>query len=269
MKKINEIKKDRALDKTSVVESALRGLAQGATFGFADEISAVAKSATDDFKTYEEAIEEERDLYDAARGSHKAVSIAAESAPQIVLSVLSPLIKSKAVAKAIPNLKNFEQAQALGFLTRNDDVIAGALTGLGHGEGFYDKAALGVGGAMLAKLFNRAGEKVAIKADKYIKKDSSDVADTIFAKAWDKDKDAIGILNKYNRYREVAGDTAVNLDEIIGTTKEGAKMASMFGKSPIKIAIAKTMAIKPDRYITKGINAIAIQQLSRNKYGKD
>ena len=53
-------------NKTGMVEAALRGAAQGLTFGFADEITAAAESAFTD-KTYDQAVAERRAAYEKAK----------------------------------------------------------------------------------------------------------------------------------------------------------------------------------------------------------
>ena len=59
-------------EKASVLESGMRGLAQSATFGFADEITAMLESAVTD-KTYEQAQKESEQAYlEAARENPKA-----------------------------------------------------------------------------------------------------------------------------------------------------------------------------------------------------
>ena len=64
-------------DGPSKVESAIRGLAQGASFGFADELTALGESAFTP-KTYQQALAESRANYKSAEETNPATYMASD-----------------------------------------------------------------------------------------------------------------------------------------------------------------------------------------------
>lgn len=102
----------------SEFESGVRGLAQGASFGFADELTGGIESLLTD-KTYEEARNESRANYDAAR----------EENP---LSYAAGEVGGSVATAFVPGLGALNAAKGAGLATRAGLAAAqGGLSGLG------------------------------------------------------------------------------------------------------------------------------------------
>jgi hypothetical protein len=133
----------------SKTESALRGAAQGASFGFADEIEAKLKSLTGN-KTYEQLIPEVRQKYDQAAEQNPYSYYGAEIAGGLVVpvpgtSLLTAPLKAKKLAGAakaaskvepgdITKFKDIFSLNRLGNMAL-EGATAGALYGAGASTG--------------------------------------------------------------------------------------------------------------------------------------
>jgi hypothetical protein len=158
----DEMKAHEEASLPSKLESGLRGLAQGASMGFADEITGGLESAFTD-KTYDQARDESRAAYHAAEkqnpGSYLTGQLAGSVAPLAIPGV--GIAKGAGTAAAIG--KAAVTGGVLGGLTgvgtsEKDNLggIAGdALTGAGIGS------LAGVAGTGGSKLVQAAAPKVA------------------------------------------------------------------------------------------------------------
>lgn len=134
----------------SARESFLRGGAQGATFGFADEIEGAVKTPFSD-KSYEE-------LRDLARAEYKAAedvnpktfmtgdALASIAVPGASLKALSKVDKAKKLLDSYKNASKLKKGATI--------LGAGAVegTGRGEGEGVIEKTSDALFGAGLAGL---------------------------------------------------------------------------------------------------------------------
>ncbi len=109
-------------EQPSMLESGLRGAAQGVAFDFADEITAGAEALFTD-KTYDEALGESRANYKAAREANPW-TYGLSSAGAGVASSLVPGLGLASSVRAAPTLKNAITA----------GMAAGAISGAGASE---------------------------------------------------------------------------------------------------------------------------------------
>jgi hypothetical protein len=126
-------------EKPGALESVARGAVQGATMGFADEISGAIESLLSG-KSYEQARDESRANFKAANDAHPWLSLAGN----VVGSVPTALLPGGGVAKlatagAISGIGGSEAKDAAGVLS---DAATGAVIGGG----------LGVAGKALGKI---------------------------------------------------------------------------------------------------------------------
>lgn len=128
----------------SQTESGLRGAAQGASMGFADELTAALESASGSLglvpdKTYEQAVSESRNAYKAAEQANPNTYLAGQLAGGIGSAVLAP-----AAAATIPG--RIAQAAGMGAVAGygmnenrdqalQDIAVGGAAGGLAAGVG--------------------------------------------------------------------------------------------------------------------------------------
>lgn len=121
--------------EVSQIESALRGAAQGASFGFADELTgAVESGLINPEKTYEQARNESRANYQQAQqanpGTYMAGNIGGAIAPALISGGTSALGSGLATAGVIGSAG----AKTIAGLAAQG-AIQGGLQGLGESEG--------------------------------------------------------------------------------------------------------------------------------------
>lgn len=144
----------KAAPDVSMIESGLRGAAQGATMGFADEISGLAESALTD-KTYEQARDESRANFEASQTANP-------------IAYGTGNVAGSAATLAIPGL-NAAKGASLA-MTAGKAALQGGLAGIGGSEatglglvGDATKGAViggalgGVGGVVANKLSQARG----------------------------------------------------------------------------------------------------------------
>ncbi len=119
----------------SKTESAVRGFAQGASLGFADEISGAAESLFSD-KTYEQARNESRANFDAARKANPGSYTAGEVGGSIATAAI-PLGGTATLAKAVQTgarigaINAYGQSEADNAKDAIRDVAVGSVMGAG------------------------------------------------------------------------------------------------------------------------------------------
>jgi hypothetical protein len=152
----------------SQTESALRGAAQGASFGFADEIEARLKSLLGD-KTYEEIIPEIRQRYDKAAEQNPYSYYGAEIAGGLAVPVpgttlLTAPLKAKKIAGAAKSasLSNAALEGAVGGALYG----AGSSTGADAAEVAKDVATGAVVGGVAAPVITKGLEAAKQGASK-------------------------------------------------------------------------------------------------------
>lgn len=133
-------------EEPGIVEAGARGVAQGATFGFADELTGALKAAFTD-ESYASARDKSRAAYAAAEAAHPI----AYGAGELAGGIAPTLIPAGAALKAVGlGAKAVEGAEALGGAARvAHDVGTGAAYGaanaLGSSEAGIDSKAGGFG----------------------------------------------------------------------------------------------------------------------------
>lgn len=121
----------------SMGEAALRGLAQGATFGFSDEAEAALKSLKGD-KTYKEALAEVQAEYDIAEREHPGVSLIGNIGGGVVTGgALSALTKLKTVSNLLKGAGTLGKAAVKGTkiesMAQKSPALAKSLEAAGKG----------------------------------------------------------------------------------------------------------------------------------------
>jgi len=137
------------VEEPSMLESFARGAEQGLTFGFGDEINAALEAATSD-KTYDQAVQESRQAFDAASAANPITSIvgniAGGIAPASMLSKLvgggAALARSGVIGQNASKLDKI--AKAIQYGSKGQGSIHG-LAAAGAVEGALGGAALGAG----------------------------------------------------------------------------------------------------------------------------
>lgn len=166
----------KASQEISKLESLLRGGAQGASFGFGDELTAGAESLLTD-KTYDQSLAESRANYKASEEQNPGMTLAgniiggigggaAMSAVAAPLAGVAGLSKLAGTAKAVSTLDKLKNAAKLG-------AGMGAVTAAGTSEeSLMDKpmalagdvalggAVGGIGGAALSKTGQVLGKGI-------------------------------------------------------------------------------------------------------------
>ena len=150
--------KMKAEEEVAGPESALRGVAQGVTLGFADEISGAVESAFTD-KSYEQARDESRANFEVARAANPAAFLSGEVVGGIASGIasggLGAGLKGAAVLGTIAGVGNSEEDEIEKQLT--DAMVGGTLGVAGHGIG----SVLGKGANRIAKAFRETVEEEA------------------------------------------------------------------------------------------------------------
>jgi len=161
-------------DDVSMLESAVRGAAQGASFGFADELTGAAEALkeayeTDDlgklnWETYEKGRDESRAAYTAAEEANPMTSLAGNLAGGLLI----PVPGANAALKGATGAAKFAKLAGIG-------AGAGALTSMGTSEAATAQdlgkdAAIGaVGGAVITPALGMGVPAVASKLSNWWK----------------------------------------------------------------------------------------------------
>ena len=158
--------------ESSTTGNVTRAVAQGLTFGFADEIEAVFKSIGKD-KTYKEAVDEVRAKVDKFRKDNPVLAYGAEIAGSVPTMLLGGA-GVRAVQGAGKLAKGATTGSKVGSAMKTG-AVSGGIYGAGAGEGAEGKA-IGavVGGALggaLGGLTAKILPKTTAKAKELMKKD--------------------------------------------------------------------------------------------------
>lgn len=160
-------KKTQADDSSSTVSDIARAAGQGLTFGFGDELVALAKSLGG--KTYEEALAEERQALERFREESPLAAYPIEIASSIPTSLLGVGLLGRGAQAAGRFIPSALKSAPLGATATG--AAEGALYGAGAAEEGERLAGAGVGGALGGVLGGAAGvafPKVSKKAQKLI-----------------------------------------------------------------------------------------------------
>lgn len=153
----------------SMLESALRGGAQGLTFGFADEIAGGIESAIDPNKTYEQARNESRANFRAAEEANPNTFLAGDIAGS-VLPALIPGAAGVSIGRASLGLAGRAATGGIAKMA-GQAALAGAVEGLGRSEGervsdlVKDTVVGGVTGGLVGGAVGKLGQKVSQGVD--------------------------------------------------------------------------------------------------------
>lgn len=192
----------------SELQSGLRGLAQGASFGFADELTGLAESALTD-KTYEQARDESRQNYEAAQEQNPKSYMAGELGGAVGTAF-------------IPGLGALNAGKAATFAGRAGLAAAqGGLAGLGLSkendlEGLAKDTAIGAGaGAVLQGVGEKVISPLLSKGSKLLSSASEKAGDGI---DWGLKKVGRVAANipEADTERYLANKAAVNNSQTIG-----------------------------------------------------
>lgn len=116
-------------EDVSKTESALRGGAQGLSFGFADELTGALESMLGP-KTYEQARDESRSNYDKAEAANPKTYMAGEVAGSVAPAIAATVATGGAAAPGLAATA----AKAIAPTTLKGMAALGAVTGLGHSD---------------------------------------------------------------------------------------------------------------------------------------
>ena len=206
-------------EKPSMLESSLRGLAQGATFGLADEATGALESAFTD-KTYEQARDESRKAYHEAELANPKTYLAGDIGGGVTTAFIPGL-----------GFLNAGKGAALAEVA-GKGALQGALGGFGRSEGDAGTQALdtltgaALGGATGA-IASKAGDLLSGAADK-----TQDVADRFTVRS--------------------LGGTKKQIEKLGGKASEVADLARSEGISS-PFASSKAVAERADDFIA-GVN---------------
>lgn len=143
-------------EEISKIESGLRGIGQGATFGFSDEaIAAIRRMAGGD---YDELLKEERLKNELAKKANPLTYGGSELGTNIAMS----FIPGVGLAKGAGVLKNVASAAGMGALSGAGYAEEDKLKGAGMGAAI--SGALGAGGALITKGMQKLAPRLAEKA---------------------------------------------------------------------------------------------------------
>lgn len=164
-----QVSSNNKQQSTNIGESSLAGdltraVSQGATFGFADEIEALFKSATSGDITYEEAIKQSRGKLDRFRKENPVLAYGSE-----IAGSLPTMLVGGAGIKAVQGAKKLADASKVGQAVKTG-AVSGGIYGAGAGEGVEGKA-LGVAtGGALGGALGGATAKILPKTTELAKK---------------------------------------------------------------------------------------------------
>jgi len=225
-----EIKHRAPEEDTSKLESLLRGVQQGVTFGFGDEINAGLESAFTD-KTYDQAREESRANFEKASSDNPLTTLLGNLAGGIAVPIpgaagasLGRMALIGAGGGALAGLGASEADLTKGEIGQaGEDILEGAAIGgaLGVGVGALSK---GVGAASrawkdtdnakhLSKMVKYAKADPEFNSSATLNKTSKMINDTIldeYLPALDSIKKAID--NQFDLARKMASADGRNLD---------------------------------------------------------
>ena len=136
-------KKMQVDDKLSTASDVARAGFQGLTFGFGDELVALAKSLGD--KTYEEAIAEEREALERFREESPQYAYPIEIAASIPTSLLGVGLLGRGAQAAGRFIPSALKSAPVGAAATG--AVEGALYGAGAAEEGERLAGAGIGGA--------------------------------------------------------------------------------------------------------------------------
>lgn len=154
-------------DGPGIVESALRGAAQAATLGNADELTGLAESAFTD-KTYEQARDESRANYAAAEAAHPIAYGAGGLAGGVATSFI-PGLNVGAGATLAEVAGKMGLAGAIGGVGSSEaDLLHGDVAGVAKDAAVGGVVGAGLGAAAhgAGKLIGRIGEGAPAREDK-------------------------------------------------------------------------------------------------------
>ena len=160
-------KKTQADDSSSTVSDIARAAGQGLTFGFGDELVALAKSLGD--KTYEEAVAEERQALERFREESPLAAYPIEIAASIPASLLGVGLLGRGAQAAGRFIPSALKSAPVGAAATG--AAEGALYGAGAAEEGQRLSGAGVGAALGGVLGGAAGAafpKVSEQAQKLI-----------------------------------------------------------------------------------------------------
>ena len=163
LQKINDIKSRNTNTSTSsspqIEESSFAGdlarsAGQGLLFGFADELEALFKSATDGNITYDDAIKQARGKLNRFRKENPLIAYGTEIASSLPTAVGSAGLLARLGLKGVGKI----------------GALQGATYGAGAGEGATGKSVGAVGGAVLGGTISKGADKLLPKTTELAKK---------------------------------------------------------------------------------------------------
>jgi hypothetical protein len=170
--------KELSKPKPSMLESGLRGAAQGASLGFADEITGGVESLLTG-KPYDQARDESRAAYDAAQKANPGTYLAGDVGGAVASSMIPGLnvakaatiggrIGTAALGGALSGLGNSTATDAQG-MAKDAAMGAGLGGGIqGAGEALVPVAKYGAG--KLSEMLSQASEKGSPTANRILSK---------------------------------------------------------------------------------------------------
>lgn len=163
-------------DEPSELESLVRGAAQGATFGFSDELTGALESLLTD-KTYEQARDESRQNYDKAQNANPLSYGTGEIGTAIGMSLI-PGVGIIHAGRGATTAARVGMAAAQGGLTgaglSDEDSVEGVLKDSAKGA-TIGAAFQGIGEKVISPVLNKAGSFVTNKLSG-LADDSGDLA---------------------------------------------------------------------------------------------
>lgn len=153
------------VEESSRLESLGRGALQGATFGFADEISGAAESLFSD-KTYQQARDESRANFDHAKESHPGYYLGGEVLGGVATSAaggaaLKGLTTAGRLAEAAQVARAARAKEALALLQEGRDAARVASLGKVVGQAALKGAKIGAVEGGLAGIGNSKAEALS------------------------------------------------------------------------------------------------------------
>lgn len=119
--------REMMLGEYSQVGSALRGAAQGATFGFSDEVEAAFRSALDSEREYEEVLRQVRQDYDLSQEANPATYMGAEIAGGFAVPGVGAIKGAANLARVAPRMSAGARLAGVG-------AAEGAVAGAGYSD---------------------------------------------------------------------------------------------------------------------------------------
>lgn len=170
--------RDTVTEETGQLESGLRGLAQGASLGFADELTGAAEALLTD-KSYEQARDESRQAYDKAQAANPNTYLAGD----VTGSIATAFLPGLNVAKGATTAARIGRAAAGGALSglgtskadnagelAKDATVGAALGGGLQGVGESLVPASKWAGSKLGEMLAKASAKGSPTANRMLSK---------------------------------------------------------------------------------------------------